>query len=637
MSAANSAEMPASIVRNTLLSPAYTDKLLAMPRVDEAYASLLEIFDRFRSMKDSASEIQTEIHLVKPILKVLGYSVESKPKFFEEHVKGPDFALFCSDQDRLVLSNRWGTKEFFRNAVAVLSVKRYGRNLAEGIGGFYLDFESRIPLYQIMYITKRSDTPWGIVTNGKNWILCRKPRSFEKRLIELSLDDLGAPHAQEPLNLFYHLFSCAGLKEHLPALFEEERAELINILKERKTSIAKVLQETTKKAELYPQLIPHYRELFPDANLPLTYDYLKEKNAPALLPKRSTSVRLLNGRDAPDVVTYLFTRKDVPVSFSVEDVVLEGAREAFTKESLFALRILDLTPGFGTVATHLVEGLTYLSLTLPYQEKNTFVAEWENESTLNRCIIDMLYGVEKSHLALDILQNSMMSRFQERASHYRLGDALLGMSLANLEGLFDTGSQSDLFSRPSPVVIQEFRNMYRIYFSLSDRIKEDIEEKKVLDVKLTRYTERLRDILDLLTTSYFTKKSEEKKVKELLHALDSDDSKWQRVRSEQWFSSAKQLAHKNSFFHMELEFPLLLNGAFDMVVIQPWLAYVWEEKVPALEMTKAYIKRASAYIKPDGKILLVSGENTARLANELAKSKKYDLTQKETWIVLRKT
>ena len=87
---------------------------------------------------------------------------------------------------------------------------------------------------------------------------------------------------------------------------------------------------------------------------------------------------------------------------------------------------------------------------------------------------------------------------------------------------------------------------------------------------------------------------------------------------------------------MEIEFPLLLNGAFDLVIVQPWHAYAWEEKVPVIEMTKAYIKRASAYVKPSGKILLVSGESTAKLADELAKSKKYILTQKGTWIVLRK-
>ncbi len=77
----------------------------------------------------------------------------------------------------------------------LLSVKRYGRNLGEGISGFYLDFESRIPVYQIFYLVKKAETPWGILTNGKNWILFRRPRVFEKRLIELDLgkEETGRP------------------------------------------------------------------------------------------------------------------------------------------------------------------------------------------------------------------------------------------------------------------------------------------------------------------------------------------------------------------------------------------------------------------------------------------------------------
>ncbi|MBP1733594.1 MAG: hypothetical protein H6Q55_4023, partial [Deltaproteobacteria bacterium] len=122
--------MQPAIIRNTLLSPVYTEKIVSLPREETAYTALWEVLTRFRQMRDSASEIQTEIHLVKPMLKILGYSVESKPKFFEDHVKGPDFALFCSEADRLASSSRWGTKDFYKNAAAVLSVKRYGRNLA---------------------------------------------------------------------------------------------------------------------------------------------------------------------------------------------------------------------------------------------------------------------------------------------------------------------------------------------------------------------------------------------------------------------------------------------------------------------------------------------------------------------------
>ena len=151
------------------------------------------------------------------------------------------------------------------------------------------------------------------------------------------------------------------------------------------------------------------------------------------------------------------------------------------------------------------------------------MAEWENEQTLNRYILDhVLYGVEKFHVALDILQNNIRSRFGEEARNYRFGDALLGMSLADLADLTDEKAQVDLFSKSPEKVIQEFRDLYRMYFSLSDRIKEDIETKHELQAKLDRYAERLRDILDIITAAYFTKKADEKKTRELLYALESE-------------------------------------------------------------------------------------------------------------------
>ena len=185
-------------------------------------------------------------------------------------------------------------------------------------------------------------------------------------------------------------------------------------------------------------------------------------------------------------------------------------------------------------------------------------------------------------------------------------------------------------------MIQEFRDLYRMYFSLSDKIKEDIEMKRELQVKLDRYTERLRDILDLLTALYFTKKAEEKKIKELLYALDGDEPGWQSMRESGWFASSKELARRQGFFHMEMEFPLLLNDAFDLIIIQPWLTYIWEERVPVLEVAKAYIKRAAAYLKPEGRIVLISGAGTGKLAEELVKSKRYHVIPKETYILLKK-
>ncbi len=111
-------------------------RIALLPRQEAASGALVDIVTRFEKMRAFASEIHTELHLVKPILKVLGYVFESKPQFFEERIKGPDFALFTSEEQRLKSAPLWGTKPYYEQVLALLLVKRYGRNLEEGISGF---------------------------------------------------------------------------------------------------------------------------------------------------------------------------------------------------------------------------------------------------------------------------------------------------------------------------------------------------------------------------------------------------------------------------------------------------------------------------------------------------------------------
>ncbi len=65
-----------------------------MPIESGVYPSLTELLTKFQDIKKFASEIHTEIHLVKPMLKMLGFTYESKPKFFEDHVKRPRCSPF---------------------------------------------------------------------------------------------------------------------------------------------------------------------------------------------------------------------------------------------------------------------------------------------------------------------------------------------------------------------------------------------------------------------------------------------------------------------------------------------------------------------------------------------------------------
>jgi len=221
--------MYCSIVRNTLLSPSAIHKIRALPADDTVCASLLEILAKFQDIKKFASEIHTEIHVIKPILKLLGLSYESKPKFFEEHIKEPDAVLFSSEEERFKSSQLWGTVEYYAKALGILLLKRYGRNLQEGITGFFLEFENRIPTYQIAYLLKKSKAPWGILTNGREWILVKRPAQYELRLLSMDLEAAMFENDRDALHLFNAIFSLTGLTKTVPNILEEERDYLIEL------------------------------------------------------------------------------------------------------------------------------------------------------------------------------------------------------------------------------------------------------------------------------------------------------------------------------------------------------------------------------------------------------------------------
>ena len=465
--------MHSMIARNTLISPAGLNKILLMPHEEELYASLQEILVKFQEIKTFASEIHTETHLIKPMLKLLGYAYESKPKFFEEQIKGPDVALFSSDEERVKNSSLWGTQEYYSNTLGILLLKRYGRNLEEGISGFYLEFENRIPIYQTMYLLKKTKTSWGILTDGKYWILIKKPASYETRLIGIDLENALLENRRETLHLFYNIFSLRGLMKTLPEIIEQERMGLIDVLKEKKTSVRNAIQGLKKKTDIFPKVIDTYRELYSDTELVATEKYLQENNV-TLEKKYHAQPDNVSEYNISDIAAYLFNKKGYKTGLDLEDVFLKNRAGELTKEYILSLKILDMTPNFGNIAAELIEGIAYLSFILPYKERNTFITEWENETSLKRYIIDrLLFGIEKSYFAYDIFHGMMKSRFKTEARNYKFGNPLIGMSLSDVPHYFDTKNQLGLFSKNPVDFLNTFRDTFKRYFSLSEKIKED--------------------------------------------------------------------------------------------------------------------------------------------------------------------
>ena len=127
---------------------------------------------------------------------------------------------------------------------------------------------------------------------------------------------------------------------------------------------------------------------------------------------------------------------------------------------------------------------------------------------------------------------------------------------------------------------------------------------------------------------------EKKKVQEMLFSLGSGEAAWENVREKSWFIESKEIAERNAFFHFEMEFPFLLNDAFDLIIVQPELTYIWEEEPPLFEATKAFIRRGLTYMKPEGKLILLSDKAESVLFPELQKSRKYNVELKSGAVVL---
>ncbi|MCX5806453.1 MAG: hypothetical protein NT010_10365 [Proteobacteria bacterium] len=599
--------------------------------------SLSEILAKFENIKKFASEIHTEIHLIKPILKLFGYAYESKPKFYENSIKGPDMALFTAEENRVATSPLWGTKEYYDNALGILLLKRYGRTLNKGISGFYLEFENKIPIYQLIYILKKIKTPWGILTNGRNWILIRRSINFEIKLIEIDIEQTSFEGNDEILHLFYHIFSLNGLNKTIPDLLKNERDKQIKFLNEKKDFARSSLLGIKKKTEIYTKITDIYKEFFPDQALPSTETYLNEKHSEGKITGNKIHEKpdIINEYDTPEVFSYLFVKNEYHAGFNVEEILLDN-NQKYTKEDVLSLKILDMTPGFGAVATRVLEEMAYLSFVLPYKEKNTFVAEWEDEYALKSYILNnVMYGVERSHISLDIFQNILKNRFDTTAGHFKSGNPLIGISIKDLPDFSDLKNQMNLFSRSPGEIIQDFRDKYKLYFILSDKIKEDAEVKKEIEIKLNIYRERIRDTLDVITSTYFSKSIENRNVQDMLFGLDSSESAWETFRKKNWFIESKDIAKKNGFFHFEIEFPLLLQNSFDFIYVQPSFNYIWEDEPPINEITKAYIKSGMRYLKPEGKFIVCAENIEKDLLIELQKSKKYNIELKAGAIIIK--
>ena len=627
--------MQPTIVRNSLISRRGIDEFLRVPQDDLVYVSLLEILARFQDKKQFASEIHTEIHLIKPILKILGFTYESKPKYFDDTVKGPDAALFTSESERDRASSLWGTPEYYASTLGVLLLKRFGRNLEEGVSGFFLAFENGIPLYQLFYYLKNTKTPWGILTNGKHWMLMKKPLSYETWVFSIDLEEAAEVNDRDALRLFCNIFSLKGLSHTLGDVYENERQSIITRLKEKQAALRSSTAGFRKKTDIFPRIIGGLSDIFGCDVFTSTGQYLAERDV--WVQERKNSPDTVDDYNVADISTFLLGKKGGVPDVDLEKIFLMKPPEGRTKDALLSLKVLDMTPGFGSLSMEIIECLAYLSFVLPYRERTGFVAEWEDEKGLKRYILkNVIYGIERSNISFDILHYALKNRYGYDSGNFKFGNPLIGMSLSDIAPHADRKDQTGLFGKNPLDVLTDVREMYGQFFSLSDRIKEDLVIKEKLSQRLNLYCDRLRDVMDLITATYFVKAIDHRKIYEALSMLDSDNTAWDSMISRDWFVQAKSIAKQNGFFHLEVEFPFLVNGAFDYIFAQPSQSLAWEEPIPVADATKAYIKRGMTYLKPSGTMVFVLDRPDRALIEDLSRSKKYETSVAQNLVLLSK-
>ncbi|MCX8023378.1 MAG: hypothetical protein N2745_11475 [Syntrophorhabdaceae bacterium] len=613
--------MHPSIKRNTLLSEAGVKSILSAPFERDIYENIYRILTKFQEIKGFASEIHTETHIVRPILKLFGYACESKPKFFEERIKGPDVALFSSEEARVYASKLWGLKEYYDMPLGILVLKRYGRSLDKGISGFYLEFENRIPVYQVLYMLKKTKTPWGILTNGKEWIIIKRPVKFELMMIEVDIEKGMVDKTYETFHLFYNIFSLGAISKTIPQIMDREREEIVGMVKEKRTSFKEAISGLKKKSEIMPKVMEILEEFSIGSPICTPRGYTNQGDETQDVLKRIDNI---NPYNIIHILNTLFTKKigddDEP---GIADILFKGDAR-YSKEDILSLKILDLTPGFGTTLMDLQNELAYLSFVLPYREKNTFVAEWEDEQGLKKYIMDnVFYGVERSPAVLQILKNTFNNFIHLELPNFRGGNPLFGMTIRDISSLYDSKKQMGLFGKTPLEVLEYFKEGYKRFFALSDKIREDAEEKKEIASYLNLYRERIRDILDVLTATYLSRTIEKKKVQDLIMHLGEEESLWDAMRKKNWFVESKEMARKYGFFHFEVEFPFLFQTSFDIILIKPEMVYLWEEDPPILDITKSYIKSGFRFLKPEGKMVIYMDKPSEPFIEELKGSKKY--------------
>ena len=182
--------------------------LTADPTVKQTRQRLAEIFARFAP---SSNEAQTEQDLVKPVLEALGHTFEVQATLTTpDGTKRPDYIFYTDAAARDANKNKTLNEALLNNtAFAVGDAKYWERpldmTLRAGAGAD--PFSNKNPSYQIAFYMQHSGTPWGLLTNGRQWRLYHHDTAHKlDRFYEVDLPALLQSDNPESFLYFFTFF-----------------------------------------------------------------------------------------------------------------------------------------------------------------------------------------------------------------------------------------------------------------------------------------------------------------------------------------------------------------------------------------------------------------------------------------------
>lgn len=199
--------------------------------LSEARTALERIAAIVAAYTPSTNEAQTEDGLIKPVLAVLGHTIEVQASLATpDGTKKPDY-IFYHDQAALIANRGPVVNEttLRGRAIAVGDAKYWDRPLdqvlrrPEGQRGD--PFTNKNPSYQIAFYVQHSGLDWGILTNGRLWRLYHTDSAHKlDRYYEVDLVALVEGNDPAAFLYFYAFFRRAAFDQHPLGLAELLRA-----------------------------------------------------------------------------------------------------------------------------------------------------------------------------------------------------------------------------------------------------------------------------------------------------------------------------------------------------------------------------------------------------------------------------